>query len=298
MSLPSSIRVLLVEDNPGDARLIQETLNEMPGATFSVERVDTLRAALDRLGDESADIAVVLLDLSLPDSQGLESFRSLYAREPRVPIVVLSGNQDEAVGIAAVNEGAQDYLVKGRAGAELIGRSIRYAIERHRTLEQVRQLAIHDPLTGLANRRGFMMLAEHHLAVASRQRRPLALVFADMDRMKAINDVFGHAEGDRALIDAAHLLRETFRQSDVLARLGGDEFTVLLTDVFEEGVAVALERLEANIASFNATRGRPYALGLSTGVAYWDPSMPLTLERLLVRADQEMYRDKRSTKSA
>ena len=124
------IKVLLIEDNPGDARLIRELLAEVEGAPFDVYHTDRLSAGLERLAQ--GDIDVILLDLSLPDSKGLDSLGKLHAQAPKVPIVVLSGLSDEAVAVKAVQEGAQDYLVKGSIDGGLLVRSLRYAIERHR----------------------------------------------------------------------------------------------------------------------------------------------------------------------
>jgi len=126
-----SIRTLLVEDNPTDVLLLEEELSHVRGADFSVTRAERLEDALARL--EEADFDVVLLDLGLPDSQGQETLIRLRWHEPKVPIVVLTGLDDEAVGIRALQMGAQDYLIKGQFPAALLGRCLRYAIERHQT---------------------------------------------------------------------------------------------------------------------------------------------------------------------
>lgn len=145
---PPAIRVLLVEDRPGDARLLKETLSSGSGSQFEITWVERLEDALQRLSQESFD--AVLLDLSLPDSDGLETFLTLHGQHSRVPVVVLTGLSDELVAITAVQEGAQDYLVKGPMIGDGIRRSIRYAIERGRLLTQIdavrarEQQAFHD----------------------------------------------------------------------------------------------------------------------------------------------------------
>jgi len=133
------IRVLLVEDNPGDARLIREMLSEAGGASFQPECVDRLAAGIERV--TSGGLDVVLLDLSLPDSSGLDTLHRMHAAAPEVPILVLTGYDDETVGVKAVQEGAQDYLVKGLVEGDLLVRAIRYAIERHRMLAKLEQYA-------------------------------------------------------------------------------------------------------------------------------------------------------------
>ena len=129
------VRILLIEDNPGDTRLIQEMLKEVKNKNFDLKWVDRLSKGLEYLSKGGVDI--VLLDLSLPDSQGLETFTSLYAQEPRVPIIILSGQADEALAINAVHEGAQDYLVKGQVDGVLLMRAIHYAIERKKAEKEL-----------------------------------------------------------------------------------------------------------------------------------------------------------------
>jgi DNA-binding NtrC family response regulator len=139
---PESVKVLLVEDNPGDMRLLKEYLNE--ASTLSLSKTVFEFASTDRLAQakkwmESNRADVVLLDLSLPDSHGLDTFDRFHASAPQMPIIVLSGLDDGTVAIEAVRKGAQDYLVKGDVSASLLVRSIQYAIERKRSEENAKQ---------------------------------------------------------------------------------------------------------------------------------------------------------------
>ncbi|MEA2633748.1 MAG: hypothetical protein QOH92_515 [Chloroflexota bacterium] len=291
-------RVLLVEDNPGDARLVRESLNDGLPGQFIVEVAESLKQALEALRTAVDEVGVVLLDLSLPDSQGLETYRAVHAQCPGVPILVLSGLNDESIALKAVNEGAQDFLRKARVDSELLPRAIHYAIERNRLLEQVRQLAIIDELTGLMNRRGFMMLAEHQRNLADRKGTSLALVFLDIDRFKLINDQFGHEEGDRALRELSAVLLHTFRRSDVVARLGGDEFIVLMADVNRDGLGTVLDRVRRNLAALSQDSRFAWRLVVSLGVVQYDAAHPVTLEALMASADHAMYRAKEATRMA
>ncbi|MBD3884078.1 response regulator [Phormidium tenue FACHB-886] len=133
------IRVLLIEDNPGDVRLLQELLREVTSVQFQMEQVNCLSQGVERLNQQAFD--VILLDLSLPDSQELETFLRLYSLVKDVPIVVITGLTDETLAVRAVQEGAQDYLVKGHLSSDLLVRSIRYSIERKRTEQQIREQA-------------------------------------------------------------------------------------------------------------------------------------------------------------
>ena len=292
------IRALLIEDNPGDARLIREMLRDAAGGHAQVElaHADRLSLGLERLSQR--DVEVVLLDLSLPDSQGLETYRAVHAQCPSVPILVLSGLNDESIALKAVNEGAQDFLRKSRVDGELLPRAIRYGMERNRLLEQVRQLAIADELTGLMNRRGFLMLAEHQRNLADRKGTSMALVYLDIDHFKLINDQFGHDAGDRALRELAAVLLHTFRRSDVVARLGGDEFVVLMADVNGDGLNIVLDRVRKNLAALNQDSRFPWRLAVSLGVVQYDAAHPVTLEMLMASADQAMYRAKEATRMA
>jgi signal transduction histidine kinase len=132
--------ILLVEDNPGDARLIQESLREVAGDHFDVETADRLASAVERLRD--GDVDAVLLDLALPDSSGRDTFARAKSAAPDVPIIVLTGLGDEALALKMVQEGAQDYLVKVDLSGNVLSRSIRYAIERGMTDQHVRKLNV------------------------------------------------------------------------------------------------------------------------------------------------------------
>jgi len=286
----SHLTVLLIEDNSGDARLIELALAEAGGDDIRLLRAERLDEGLERLAVGGVD--VVLLDLSLPDSHGLETFQRARSEVPSVPIVVLSGMSDEQLAVHAVNEGAQDYLVKGRVDGEDLKRAIRYAMERHEAMSELRQLALDDELTGLRNRRGFMTLGEQVLKRSGRSGSPLALIFIDVNGMKEINDSFGHHEGDRALRDVAEVLTNALRTSDVIARIGGDEFCALLELTNAVPPEVSVDRIREHLLEFNNKAARPYRLSLSVGAKLYDSEKPCSLEDLIESADQLMYRQK------
>jgi two-component system sensor histidine kinase/response regulator len=127
---PVPIKILLVEDNAGDVRLIQEMLAETGAVRFSLEIANSLAAALARL--RAGGIDVLLLDLGLPDSSGVSTFTSVHAQSPTLPIIVFTGFGDQSLALKVVQQGAQDYLIKGQVDSSLIWRAIRYAMERHR----------------------------------------------------------------------------------------------------------------------------------------------------------------------
>jgi len=149
------ISILLVEDNSGDRRLINEMLAEASNVIFDVKYAGRLQAAMEYLGQNRVD--VILLDLGLPDSQGLETLRKTYAQVSEMPIVVLTGLNDEMIGVQAVNEGAQDYLIKGQVDTHLLSRTIRYAIERKQAEERERRLQLQLNLSNRLASLGLMV---------------------------------------------------------------------------------------------------------------------------------------------
>jgi diguanylate cyclase (GGDEF)-like protein/PAS domain S-box-containing protein len=158
--------------------------------------------------------------------------------------------------------------------------------------EELRNLSLRDGLTGLYNRRGFLELSQQVVRVAEREQHGLAVLFVDLDGLKRINDQLGHSFGDRAIGDAAELLRATCRATDLIARLGGDEFVVLASNVDSDSVEILKARLDRAVADLNGQPGREYALALSLGVASFDPAAPVAIEKLLVEADARMYEAK------
>lgn len=285
------VRVLLAEDAASDAWLLQEMLRNATLARFEVRRVDSLRAALGALAEEPWD--VLLVDLGLSDSFGLDTLHALVERAGAVPIVVLTGHDDTATALAAVRLGAQDYLVKGTLEPRQVALALLYAVERSRTQRSLADLAHLDELTGLANRRGFLLEAERRLEAARRGDGGGVLFYFDLDGLKAINDTDGHPAGDRVLRDAGAVLRATFRSGDVLGRIGGDELVALadgLPAVETEAIAA---RLVGKLAERNHLRDDDEPeLRLSAGwCVYRAPEVP-PLADLLHRADEAMYRQK------
>jgi diguanylate cyclase (GGDEF)-like protein len=170
-------------------------------------------------------------------------------------------------------------------------------ITEQKRVDELRRLALLDELTGLNNRRGFMLLADHATTISRREMKEMALLFIDLNNLKTINDNFGHKEGDRAISDTAAILRQTFRESDILARVGGDEFCVLLSGDKELDVNTPTGRLNTNVELHNAQGVRPYRLSLSVGRAMYDPNDPTEIEDLMRQADMLMYEAKRTSQN-
>lgn len=287
---PGTLRVLIVEDNPEYAELLEALLGESWTTPLTVEhvgRVSEARAALDR-----GSFDCVLLDLSLPDAQGLGSVGHVRQVAPDLPIVVLTGFDDEATAVNAMKEGAQDYLVKARADGHTITRSIRYAVERKRSELELERQATSDPLTGLPNRMLFMDRLRQALARGRRRDQLLAVMFLDLDGFKTINDSLGHDIGDRVLVDVAMRLAATLRPADTIARFGGDEFVVLCEELDSpQGIDSILDRFKAVLDEGCDVDGRRLPLTASIGIAMNDDGNGDAIE-LIRNADTAMYEAK------
>jgi diguanylate cyclase (GGDEF)-like protein len=293
--------ILLIEDNPADVRMIQALVAEVKNANLDLEYAERLSDGLIRLSAPGID--AVLLDLSLPDSQGLDTFIHLRSQVFETPILLLTGLPDEELAIQAVREGAQDYLVKGQIDGQLLVRAVNYAIERQRLLAQLdkarahaQRLTLIDDLTGLYNRRGFFTLSEQQWKLADRRKDKLVLIYCDLDNLKVINDFQGHRMGDQALVAVANLLKSTFRESDIVARMGGDEFAILAIEAETNGDRM-IHRLSEGLASLSASEEFHIPLTLSSGFAYYDPEHPSSLDEILAEADSRMYDQKQPKKT-
>ncbi len=435
MTLPSDFdipwKILLVDDNDDDLFLIQDILadewsDQQPPSVFTAS---TFEEAVSKVETDSFDL--FLFDYRLGCKDGLDLLETVRNRGCLVPVILLTGQGDEELAVAAMKAGAADYIPKHRLTPELLQHAVRYAIEMHRaeilrakaeqalkeseeryrelvttipaaicelapdgtilyvnpavteisgyredellggnwwdvfkinavtrqqigditcrhtpdrvrrfeltiqardgsrrTLnwniscrfdaagglqllvcvgvdiselvqlrEELKELAITDELTGLFNRRGFMILAAHQVRLAQRQQQDLYLVFADLDNMKLINDAMGHEQGDAALRTMSTLLRETFRESDVIGRLGGDEFAVLVAAGGScQDCNGIRRRLAENLA--RQEYEAPFRLEASIGVARLPAGEKVDLDQLLKAADDLMYEEKKRRRAA
>jgi diguanylate cyclase (GGDEF)-like protein len=282
--------ILLVEDNPGDVRLVEELLRAAWVVPGSINHVSSVEDAIGRVAKDVP--ACILLDLSLPDAQGLGTLERVRDAHPSVPIVVLTGTDDEAQAVQAVQEGAQDYLIKGQVDGHLLGRAIRYAIERKFAEVQLSHQALHDPLTGLANRALLMERLAQALARTERRPSSVAVLFLDIDRFKTINDNFGHEVGDSVLACIGDRLRKALRPEDMASRFGGDEFVVLCEDLEDDRHVVTIaERIGRSISEPISLEAGEVVVTTSIGIAA-ARGIRDRPEVLLRDADAAVYRAK------
>ena len=289
-AIKEALRVLSVEDNPGDAILVREMLRDASPDGFMLQNADRLSAAMTCLLDGAVDC--VLLDLSLPDAEGLEALAQVRTVALDVPIIVLTGRSDEVLAVQAVHEGAQDYLIKGQVDARLLSRSINYAIERKRAEVELAHQAMHDALTGLPNRALLYDRLGQALNRVGRHSAAVAVLFGDLDRFKLVNDSLGHGAGDTLLVAVAERLSNVLRSGDTAARFGGDEFVLLCEDVSGERQAITIaERIAAELDEPFIIEGDEVFVRTSVGIAL--ATEPGARPEALIRdADAAMYRAK------
>ena len=287
--------VLVVEDDDVHFEMVMALLRRSGGKGWPVLRAASLAEARALVLEGAPDCTLV--DLSLPDAAGLDAVAQMRAAAPHQPIVVVTGVDDQNVGIEAVRLGAQDYLVKGRFSGDSLLRSILYSVERCRVDRALAYQAVHDSLTGLANRTLLLDRLSLSLTRLERHGGLVGVMFVDLDRFKLANDTLGHRVGDELLVAVAERLRSNVRRSDTVARFGGDEFVILCEDLIDEGEAarIADHLLSLFVTPFPCAGGGQF-LTASIGIAL-ATSPAATPETILADADTAMYRAKERGKA-
>jgi diguanylate cyclase (GGDEF)-like protein len=289
--------VLLIEDDAGDVGLLRQMLNEQIAFNTEVVHVTYMHEAEAYLRAGAADI--IVLDLGLPDAQGLEAIRRTHAAAPGVPLVVLTGLDDESVAVQALQEGAQDYLIKGQIETRGLMRALRYAIERKKMestaqamAQQMAHSAEHDFLTGLPNRMLLNDRISQAIALAARHKKSVAVLFLDLDGFKHINDSLGHPTGDKLLQSIAACLVKCIRGSDSVSRQGGDEFVILLLEIDRaEDAAITARRMLQAVARSHFVDQHDLHVTASIGISIY-PTDGSDADTLVKNADTAMYQAK------
>jgi diguanylate cyclase (GGDEF)-like protein len=243
---------------------------------FTVDRAERLD------GHVAPGVNAVVLSLS---GEPLEALATLRAQAPTAAVVIITGPDNAADGTVAMHAGADDHLIRGSIPPGMLSRAIRYAVTVRRLR---RELAMQDDETGLPNLRGFAPIAEHHLRMADRAHAPAVFLFVRLEGLRDIVTASGVDEAATLARDAAALVLEAVRDSDVPARISADTFCVLLTGDARGAEALVLSRLVEAIAVNDARLDQPRHLSLSVGSALYDPDQPSTLEQILSTADRRL----------
>jgi diguanylate cyclase (GGDEF)-like protein/PAS domain S-box-containing protein len=250
--------------------------------------------ALEKPEDTAKHLQKIILN-------GHDRFESrLRCRDGKIIIVEASANYSKDAG-ERIFSFVRDITGRKQMEAECKKHITDLEIEvteRKKTEETLRNMTFMDELTGLCNRRGFLNIAGQEIKISNRSKRSMLLFFIDMDHLKDINDIYGHQEGDNALIQTADILRNTFRCSDIIARIAGDEFVVMAMDTTSDHAKVIKIRLEDNINRFNNSGKSKFKLSLSTGVASYNPDAACLIDELIARADKLMYEEKQRKRNS
>jgi diguanylate cyclase (GGDEF)-like protein len=313
--------ILIVDTSPTDRRwyitLLGNYGHRLLEAADGAEALTLAQAELPEL---------IITDILMPHLDGFSLVRRLRA-EPllaNIPVIFQTDNYDVSeVHRLARASGVQHILRKAaepqeilravteslkrptqparlpqtgqlqRAHLELLADKLYQKVsELEKANDHLRSISLTDALTGLNNRRGFMILATGLLKFARRVSYSVCLLYIDLDSLKYINDTFGHSAGDAAIMQFSRILIDTFRDSDVIGRMGGDEFVVMIADASESDLASLQARLQSNIDLYNLSAAHGQAFSFSLGVIRVEPQSTITMEELLSEADAAMYKHK------
>ena len=293
------IKILLIEDNPDTKLLLQdELLSDNGNIEYSLQCVERLSMGIEYINNNEG-LDVILLDLLLPDSQGMDTLSRIQSVTQDIPVIVLSNHDDESFAVKTVQMGAQDYLVKERVDRNVLARAIRYAIERQQMIKKLEQaqgelqkIARYDSLTGLSNRNFFYEQLDKLIERVRRENKLMAVMFLDLDNFKPVNDEHGHSVGDLLLQSVAKRITSCLRKNDIAARLGGDEFIIAYdTSGNEESLAIAAQRIIEVISDVYILSGQELKISASIGVSVY-PKDGVDMDVLIKNADTAMYSTK------
>ena len=262
---------------------------------WELDWAETYGAGLKQL--MTGKYSVCLLDYRLDDGKdGLALLKEARSLGNTTPVVFLTAETDPALDEAALQAGAMDFLVKSEFTPRMLARSVRYARKLGDTLSQLRQLATHDQLTGLKNRREFERLLADEWQRCARFQRGFALVVCDIDHFKKVNDTYGHAAGDIVLRHVASLLGGQLRTVDHLARVGGEEFAIIMVETNRDEAVQTIQRLLVLLGESPCSLPglpEPISVTLSAGISMMPDDADTTGE-LFEAADKALYTAKRT----
>jgi two-component system cell cycle response regulator len=304
-------KILVVDDSRTQLEWVEQVLVR---EGFDVRTAVDGKEAIKRVRTDPPDL--VLLDMVLPDMDGLEVLRIVKARtdDQFIPVIILSVKADLDSKVAGLRIGADDFLAKPFAEAELLARCAamlrikKLQDELRATQRKLEEQSITDGLTGLRNRRHFDERLHEEFGRAQRYSDPVSLIMLDLDHFKRVNDRYGHQTGDVVLRETSALIRASLRDPDIAARYGGEEFSVILPKTHVQGALAVAERIWRAIGAklFRHVLGEgpdvppPVELRMtcSIGIAFF-PSKDITSADLLVRyADEALYQAKRSGRNS
>ena len=295
------IHVLMIDDDEDEFVITRDLLSDL-GEGYRLSWFDTFEKGMSEILKD--DYTVCLLDFNLGAESGIDFLEEAVSRDCQIPIILLTGQGDYQVDVAAMKAGASDYLDKRQLSPPILERAIRYAIERKKSEDKIRFLAYYDQLTRLPNRMLFSDRLKTAFAAARRHGRMCAVMFLDIDNFKWINDTLGHSLGDFLIQEVANRLLSVLRREDsiargrfdpmldTVARFGGDEFTVLLNEIKGPSTAsLVAERIRHSLLTPMALEGHELTVTVSIGISIY-PTDGDDVETVMKNADIAMYKSK------
>ena len=317
--LDKKISIISVEASESDFKKISNCLKNF--TQLDLTRVKSIKEALALLNDSPVDL--ILSEYFLPDGNGIDILRSLNDSKLEIPVVIITGQGNEKVASAVIDEGAYDYLPKNKISKKSLFRSITNTVEKFglekeikisqgklaemSSLEkemkqaqiQLAEMSTRDELTGLYNRRYFIESLERELARAKRYKRNLGFCMIDLDKFKYINDTYGHLAGDMTLSNIGRMFDDHFSQGDLICRYGGEEFAVILPDTSLKSAMAVCERLRKKVLSHKFKyNSSDFSISISIGVALYNNLVHKSSNELVSAADQALYRAKKEGRNS
>ena len=284
--------ILIAEDDPDYRQILSRRASRMG---LDVHQAANGQEAIDAVNEREFDALV--LDLYMPERTGLEVIDAARKIDPDIQALILTGSASVETAVEALRAGVYDYLTKPLESMTSFELALSRALERRylvkenkRLFEEIQRLAVTDALTGLYNRHKLQDSLETEVERAKRYSRPLSIIMIDMDKLKALNDTFGHAAGDVALKLVAKSIQRSIRKVDLGTRFGGDEFIILLPEADRDEAAAVAKRIREAISTIEFESGK---LSVSMGVVQWHVGFD-TSKDFVHAADDAMYLAKRS----
>lgn len=295
----TGIKVLLIEPDAEDAELVRSVLLDVEDAVYRLDWEADVAQGIAAWSRHAHDVC--LLDWSAADPEaGCDLLEAIRSHAVLTPVIVLTRGLARRADMAAMQAGASDYLAKGQLDSLGLERALRYAVERHRLLielssrhEQLRILAIRDPLTGTLNRRTFLEQLSGQVSAASRHQHPLTLALAEVQQLRSINERYGHAAADEVLRTVGHVVAEGLRTEDVVGRYDGSKLAMALPYTTSAQAEMALARLRAKLAQreFRALDHQTFTARIVVGLAELGPGW--SVEQLTTAAERALDGDPR-----
>jgi two-component system, cell cycle response regulator len=295
-----AFKVLVVDDSVVSRKFVEQTLRGRCELIFA----ENGTRGLELFAEHQPN--VVITDWNMPDPSGIELCKQIRSEfqdpigAPYTYLILLTGNTEKEHVVQGLSAGADDYVTKPCHPDELVARVevARRFVNMHQQLEAknrlLEELALTDPLTGLANRRAVEDWASRQISGAARHGFPFFVVLADLDNFKAVNDTHGHAAGDAVIKQFAAILRRNTRRSNICGRVGGEEFMLVLTHSAEEDVHVITERIRRQCEESEFVSGSAkIRITASFGVAGFHGSSAPSFDELAQQADTALYAAKR-----